>query len=124
MKADLRAVGLITSRHVDLVRANGAVFVDAGQLDPLLELRAAATTRAAPAAGFVLGKVAGGGIGVEFIDRTIAGDVVLRTAPTEPNATIRLDRPTVDLRRPPAEVRSWSSGRRSCGRPSCGRRST
>ena len=71
-------------------------------VDPLLELRAAATTRAAPAAGFVLGKVAGGGIGVEFIDRTIAGDVVLRTAPTEPNATIRLDRPTVDLRRPPA----------------------
>ena len=47
LKADLRAVGLITSRHADLVRANGAVFVAAGRrLDPLLELRAAATTRA------------------------------------------------------------------------------
>ena len=49
LKADLRAVGLITSRHADLVRANGEVFVVAGrQVDPLLELRAAATTRPAP----------------------------------------------------------------------------
>ena len=102
LKADLRAVGLITSRHAELVRANGAVFTAAGrQVDPLLQLRAVATTRAAPASGFVLGKLVGGGLGVEFVDRTIAGDLVLRTAPTEPNAILRLDRPPIDVRRPP-----------------------
>ncbi len=107
LKADLRAVGLITSHHADLVRANGAVFVDAArEADPLLELRAAATTRAAPAAGFVLGKVAGGGIGVEFVDRTIAGDLVLRTAATERNQVIRSARPLgpVAERRPRPDV--------------------
>jgi len=125
LKADLRAVGLITSRHAELVRANGDVFVAAGrQVDPLLELRAAATTRAAPASGFVLGKLMGGGMGVEFIDRTIAGDLVLRTAATErnevvvrmtgrsrgvelgrdlvlPSGAVRPGGPPIDVRRPP-----------------------
>jgi hypothetical protein len=102
LKADLRAVGLITSRHAELVQANGAVFTAAGrQVDPLLQLREVASTRAAPASGFVLGKLVGGGLGVELVDRTIAGDLVLRTAATEPNEVVARvsGRGTVELGR-------------------------
>ena len=88
LKADLRAVGLITTRHADLVRANGEVFVVGRQVDPLLQLRAVATTGPAPASGFVLGKLVGGGLGVEFIDRTMGGNLVVRTAATEPNEVV------------------------------------
>ncbi len=89
LKADLRAVGLIPSRHADLLRASGEVFVFAGrQVDPLLALRAAAATRPAPDSGFMLGKLVGGGLGVEFLDSTIAGNLVIRTDATEPNVVI------------------------------------
>src|SRR4029077_18507497 len=57
-------------------------------VDPLLQLRAVATTGPAPASGFVLGKLVGGGLGVEFVDRTIGGNLVLRTAATEPNEVV------------------------------------
>ena len=58
------------------------------QVDPLLALRAAAATRPAPDSGFMLGKLVGGGLGVEFLDSTIAGNLVIRTDATEPNVVI------------------------------------
>jgi hypothetical protein len=90
LKADLRTVGLIPSRHADLLRANGEVFVVAGrQVDPLLVLRAAAATRPAPDSSFMLGKVVGGGLGVEFVDSTIAGNLGIRTDAAEPDPVSR-----------------------------------
>jgi hypothetical protein len=37
----------------------------------------------------MLGKLVGGGLGVEFLDSTIAGNLVIRTDATEPNVVIR-----------------------------------
>jgi hypothetical protein len=90
LKADLRSVGILTSRHVEIVRQNGGVLLGAGnRVDLLSLLRDTAATRPAPSAGFVLGMaVGGGGIRIEAIDRNARGDLVLRTPGTDANEVV------------------------------------
>ena len=89
LKADLRSVGILTSRHVEIVRQNGGVLWGPGrEVDPLLRLREAAAAEPAPSSGFVLGTAVGGGLRVEAIDRNARGDLVLRTDATRPNEVV------------------------------------
>ena len=87
LKADLRAVGLITSRHADLLRATArSSWPPAGRSIPCSQLRAAATTQPAPTAGFVLGK----SMGRLGVDSSTAPSPATSSAspPTEPNEVV------------------------------------
>jgi hypothetical protein len=82
-------VGIITSRHVEIVRRNGGVLVRPGTgIDPVLVLRDGAAAQPAPGAGFALGRGVGGGLRAEPIDRNARGDLVLRTDAAQPDEVI------------------------------------
>lgn len=90
LRADLRATGLLTSRHVDVLRQHASVFLAVvGKVDPVLQLRQFAAGQPAPGAGFVLGRgQAGGGLRIVPMDRNGRGDLVLRTGPTVANEIV------------------------------------
>ncbi|MET0145396.1 MAG: hypothetical protein ABW328_11525 [Ilumatobacteraceae bacterium] len=81
LMGDVRAVGLITSRHVDVLRRSGDLLMAVvREVDPLLQLRQVAAAQPAPTDGFVLQSMGiGGGIRIEAINRV---------ATAEPTATV------------------------------------
>jgi hypothetical protein len=90
LRADLRSTGLITRRHVNPLQQFVALGGETGRLrtDGIVEFRAAAAATQPPPAAFVLGREAGGSLRVGAVDLSGRGDIVLRTAPTEPNVVL------------------------------------
>src|SRR4029077_17402612 len=70
LRGDVRAVGLITSRHVDILRSSGDLLLSAVRdVDPLVQLRQVAAAQPAPTDGFLLqSRGIGGGIRIDAIN--------------------------------------------------------
>jgi hypothetical protein len=90
LRTDLHTTGLLTTLHVDSLQRFAAAPADGGSLrtDGISELLAAAAAQPSSAGFLVSREAAGGALRVGALDVTNRGEIVLRTAATEPSEVL------------------------------------